>query len=50
MGVIPDCDCGDCDTPKKRFKHLWDSINGKDKAKCWDANPLVWVVEFEVVK
>jgi hypothetical protein len=33
-----------------KWIHLWDSINGKDKAKCWGANPLVWVVEFEVVK
>jgi hypothetical protein len=32
-----------------KWIHLWDSINGKDKAKCWDANPFVWVVEFEVV-
>ena len=28
------------------FIELWDSISGKDKTKCWDANPWVWVIEF----
>jgi len=37
-------------TPVHAFESLWDSINGKDKAKCWDANPWVWVVEFKVVE
>lgn len=31
------------------FAYLWDSINGKDKSKSWDANPLVWVYEFKVI-
>ncbi len=31
-------------TAKKSFKSLWGSINGKES---WDANPWIWVVEFE---
>lgn len=27
---------------------LWDSINGRDPAKRWFANPWVWAVSFEV--
>lgn len=30
-GVIFDADCYDCDTYRKRFRHLWNSINGKWK-------------------
>ena len=33
--------------PKDSFKSLWQSING---LKSWDANPWVWVVEFEIMK
>lgn len=46
MGVIEDVDCVDCDTSKKRFKQLWQLINGYGS---WDANPYVWVIEFERV-
>lgn len=31
-------------TAKKAFKSIWQSINGPES---WDANPWVWVVEFE---
>lgn len=34
---------------KWAFKDLWNSINEK-RGFGWDANPLVWVVEFERVK
>ncbi|MDW0360865.1 hypothetical protein Q8G38_16245 [Halomonas venusta] len=40
-------DCHSCDSPKKRFNQLWQSINGFDS---WDANPWVWVVEFRRVE
>lgn len=38
--------CPNCDTPKKRFKNLWDRINDREHGKTWDANPWVWVIEF----
>ena len=31
------------------FRGLWDSIYGNDKSKQWEANPWVWVYEFERV-
>lgn len=42
-------ECHECDTAVKRFKHLWDfTIKKSDLARYgWDANPFVWVIEFE---
>lgn len=45
LGYI-EIDCPYCDTAKKKFKNLWDSINGRKPGKAWNDNPWVWVVEF----
>ena len=37
-------DCVLCDTAKKRFKQLWDSLNDN-----WNENPYVWVITFSVI-
>ncbi|AWM80533.1 hypothetical protein DKL61_09290 [Gammaproteobacteria bacterium ESL0073] len=29
------------------FENIWQSIYRKDKSKSWEANPYVWVYEFE---
>lgn len=31
-------------SPKRAFRLLWKSINGKES---WDSNPWVWVIEFK---
>lgn len=43
-------DCTECDTARKKFKNLWDSINGRKPGKTWKDNPWVWVVEFRRVE
>lgn len=42
-------DCPYCDTPTKRFANFWNStIKPADRALYgWQANPWVWVIEFE---
>ncbi len=49
LGVIPDLDCYECDTYKKRFKHLWNSLDKKGEHS-WESNPWIWVIEFELIK
>ena len=46
-GAQFDCDCTECDTCAKRFRHLWDSINGKTHP--WADNDWVWALSFKVV-
>jgi len=48
-GVIFDTDCFKCDTHKKRFMHLWESIN-KKRGYGWDVNPWVWVINFKLLE
>lgn len=45
-GALPDTDCTLCDTYVKRYKWLWESINGTGS---WDLNPYVWCVSFRKV-
>ncbi|CNI99744.1 phage-like protein [Yersinia frederiksenii] len=37
---------GDC-RPDVVFRGLWDSIYGQKEGENWQANPWVWVIEFE---
>lgn len=39
---------GLCHNRREAFKELWDSLNSK-RGYGWDANPWVWVIEFERV-
>lgn len=43
-----DVDCPYCDSYRKRFENLWNSIKQKSLDRYgWDANPWVRVIEFE---
>ena len=46
LGVIFDIDCTRCDTAKKKYKHLWNSINEK-RGHGWDVNPWVAAITFK---
>jgi hypothetical protein len=45
LGVMPDCDCYECDTHRKRFHHLWNHLHGPG---AWDANPWVAAYSFSI--
>ncbi len=51
-GCLPKEVCGGHWGPlaQKYWIPLWDSINGKKPAGCWDANPRVRVVSFRLVE
>lgn len=41
-------DCPNCDSQRKRFANLWNAtIKKQYNMHSWDANPWVWVIEFE---
>ena len=46
---ITEVDCNCCDTQKKRYRIVWDSLNAK-RGYPWESNPWVWVVSFKVGK
>lgn len=46
---ITEVDCTACDTEKKRYSIIWDSLNAK-RGYPWASNPWVWVVEFKLVE
>ena len=46
---ITEVDCTYCDTPKKRYRIVWDSLNAK-RGYSWESNPWVWVISFKRIK
>jgi hypothetical protein len=46
---VTEVDCITCNTPVKRFKILWDSINAR-RGYSWSDNPIVKVIEFRRLK
>jgi hypothetical protein len=45
---ITEIDCTYCNTQKKRYRIIWDSLNAK-RGYSWESNPWVWVISFKVV-
>lgn len=39
-----------CSSPKRSYQTLWDSINKKEPEKQWQANPYVFIYEFERIE
>jgi len=50
-GVIFDCDCGDCDTYRKRFKNIWNHLHDHPKkpGQSWNGNPEIFVLRYRGV-
>lgn len=38
------------ESAEEAFAELWDSIYGQKEGENWQANPWVWVIEFELIK
>jgi len=45
---ITEVNCTHCNTLKKRYRIIWDSLNAK-RGYPWERNPWVWVVTFKVI-
>ena len=45
---ITEVDCTHCNTPKKRYRIIWDSLNAK-RGYPWENNPWVWVISFKQI-
>jgi len=46
---VTEVDCSTCNTPRKAFRVLWDSINA-DRGFGWAENPWAWAVTFERIE
>jgi hypothetical protein len=47
LGTLSTDDCSECDTAKKLFRNSWVHLYGQE---LWDANPWVWVAEWDHVE
>ena len=47
LGTMSTDDCSECDTAKKLFRNIWVHLYGQD---AWDANPWVWVAEWDHIE
>jgi hypothetical protein len=45
---ITEVDCTYCNTQKKRYRIIWDSLNAK-RGYPWESNPWVWVISFKQI-